>query len=327
LGVYWTSGGTGYPFGERDPTQISILSQVTTEEGAPVIAILGFFATLAGVNIARARGRGVSRTLLIGFGWTISAALLFIIPDYRVLMAVAYGVVFLVGAPFHWPPADYSDIITWPLINQFILIFGGFLWAATTLAYARKTRFACGNCGRSDVRQTSWKTPLESKQWGRWATYTAVVIPLVYALTRWAWALGIPLGITEELLQEGQESGMWLGGAALATVSVGGALLTLGLIQPWGETFPDWIPFLGGKRVPLALAVIPATLISILITAAGVMFIRLARTGVFDRFFGPGNPATYAPELLWPIWGFALAAATLAYYYRRRGRCAYCGRL
>jgi hypothetical protein len=174
--------------------------------------------------------------------------------------------------------------------------------------------------------QPSWRTPSESKQWGRRATHIAVVIPFLYAMTRWAWALGIPLGITDELLREGQESGMWLAGAALATVSVGGALLTLGLIQPWGETFPDWIPFLGGKRVPLALAVIPASLISILIISAGVMFIRLALTGVFDQFFGPGNPATYAPELLWPIWGFALGAATLAYYYCRRRRCASCGR-
>jgi hypothetical protein len=284
-------------------------------------------ASLAGFFMAQLRGHGIWRSLLVGFGWTISIVLLFVIPDYRVLMAVAYGVVFLVGAPFHWPPADYSDIITWPLMNQFILIFGGFLWAAATLAYARKTRFACANCGRAADRQRSWETALASKQWGRWATYIAVVIPLVYALTRWAWAVGIPLGITAELLREGQESGMWLAGAALATVSAGGALLTLGLIQPWGDTVPDWIPFLGGKRVPLALAVIPASLISTLITSAGVMFIRLALTGVFEQFFGPGNPATYAPELLWPLWGVALGMATLAYYYRRRGRCAYCGRL
>ena len=78
--------------------------------------------------------------------------------------------------------------------------------------------------------------------------------------------------------------------------------------------------------MPIALAVLPATLISAVITSAGLMFIRLAVTGVFDEFFGPGNPATYVPELFWPLWGVSLAAATLAYYYRRRGRCKYCGR-
>jgi hypothetical protein len=83
---------------------------------------------------------------------------------------------------------------------------------------------------------------------GRWATYVAVVIPIPYAVTRWAWALGFPLGISEEFLREGQEVGLWWAGAALA---VGGAILTLGLVQRWGEVFPRWIPFLGGKRVPI----------------------------------------------------------------------------
>src|SRR5829696_6889547 len=30
---------------------------------------------------------------------------------------------------------------------------------------------------------------------------------------------------------------------------------------------------------------------------------------------------------VWPLWGVALGAATLAYYYRRRGRCSHCGRV
>jgi hypothetical protein len=33
-----------------------------------------------------------------------------------------------------------------------------------------------------------------------------------------------------------------------------------------------------------------------------------------------------APELLWPVWGVALGAATLAYYYRRRNKCKHCER-
>jgi hypothetical protein len=37
------------------------------------------------------------------------------------------------------------------------------------------------------------------------------------------------------------------------------------------------------------------------------------------------NWAALAPELLWPLWGAALGAATLAYYCRRRGKCRHCG--
>ena len=326
LGIHWTLGGPGFPFGENDPTRISILSELTVENGGPAIATSGLVAAFASMLMAQARGRGIGRIILLGFGWAVSATLLLIIPDYRVLMALAYGIVFLVGAPFNWPPANYFDIFTPPVVNQLFVLFGGFLWGVTTLAYGRRTTLACGHCGRMPEDQ-SWKMPSGAARWGKWATYIAVFIPLIYAATRWAWALGIPLGITEELLREGLASGMWLGGAALATVAVGGAILTLGLIQPWGETFPRWIPYRRGKPVPVALAVIPATLISILIISAGLMFIRLALTGVFAEFFGSGNPATYVPELFWPLWGLALAAATLAYYYRRRGRCRYCGRL
>jgi hypothetical protein len=32
------------------------------------------------------------------------------------------------------------------------------------------------------------------------------------------------------------------------------------------------------------------------------------------------------PTLLFPVWGAALAVATLGYYYRRRGPCNVCGR-
>jgi hypothetical protein len=326
LGVYWTLGGPSFPFGENDPTQISILSELSVEIGGPAIAALGLLAALAGFVMARARGSGIAPILLIGFGWSLSVTLLLIIPDYRVLMAVAYGIVFLVGAPFNWPPANYFEIFTWPVVNQIFILFGGFLWGAATLAYGRRTGLACGNCGRV-TEVPFWKTPSGAARWGKWATYIAFFIPLIYAMTRWAWALGIPLGITEELLRDGLASGMWLAGAALATLSVAGAFLTLGLIQPWGATFPKWIPYFRGRAVPLPLAVIPATLVSVLIISAGLMFIRLALTGVFTVFFGSGNPATYVPELFWPLWGLALAAATLAYYYRRRGRCLHCGRL
>jgi hypothetical protein len=32
------------------------------------------------------------------------------------------------------------------------------------------------------------------------------------------------------------------------------------------------------------------------------------------------------PTLLFPVWGAALAVATLGYYYRRRGPCKVCSR-
>lgn len=104
-------------------------------------------------------------------------------------------------------------------------------------------------------------------------------------------------------------------------MAIAGAMLTLGLEQRWGEIFPGWLPLLGGRRVPPALAIVPAALVSILVISAGLMFIRLALLGTAGdvfTFIGDEDWVALAPELLWPVWGVALAAATLAYYLRRR---------
>jgi hypothetical protein len=99
----------------------------------------------------------------------------------------------------------------------------------------------------------------------------------------------------------------------------------------WGEVFPAWMPLIGGKVVPIRLAVVPAMIVAALVTSAGLMFVRLALSGGFDDAFDfvgdpEGNWAAIAPELLWPLWGLALGATALAYAYRRRGRCPVCGR-
>ncbi len=332
LGLYWALGGVGFPFGsENDPQYaLSVLGGVRAETGAPVIAALGLVGVVVAVLMSRTWGRGTPRTALLIFAWAAAAALALVIPDYRVLMAVAYAPIFLIGAPFGWPPGDFFDVITWPVVNQFVCIAGGLSWAAAAVAYQRRSRDACANRGRTDVN-ANWTTPGSAARWGKWAVCVAVTIPILYAATRWAWALGIPLGISEEFLREGQAVGLWWAGAGLATVAVGGAILTLGLTQKWGEIFPRWIPFLSGRRVPPALAIVPASLVSVLVTTAGLMFVRLTLLGTFrlgERALTlDENWVALAPELLWPVWGVALGAATLAYYYRRRGWCAHCGRL
>src|SRR5690606_11579081 len=47
--------------------------------------------------------------------------------------------------------------------------------------------------------------------------------------------------------------------AILPTVQVGLALLSFGLIRPWGEVFPRWMPLIGGRAVPTGLAATLAT--------------------------------------------------------------------
>ena len=330
LGCFWAFGGAGFPFGrDGDPqAALSILEGARAATGAPIIAGLGVAGALVAATMARGWGQGIQRVAMLAFAWIAAVTLVLLIPDYRLLMAAAYLPLFVLGAPFGWPPGSFFDVITWPLVNQVLCVGGGLCWAAAAVAYQRRSSDACPACGRGD-EVAYWTTPDAAVRWGTWATAIAILIPLFYAATRWAWALGFPLGISEAFLREGQAVGLWWAGAGLATVAVGGAILTLGLVQRWGEVFPNWIPRLGGRRVPPALAIVPAALISVLVTSAGLMFLRLTLLRTMGAVFpaiSPENWAALAPELLWPLWGGALAAATLAYYYRRRDPCLRCGR-
>jgi hypothetical protein len=134
--------------------------------------------------------------------------------------------------------------------------------------------------------------------------------------------VGIPLGFSREALraQEAESPGIWLADAGLATLAVGGALLTLGLIQRWGEVYPRWIVFLRGKPVRPRTAIIPTTIVAVLVTSAGMAHLRAMLHGQISLDWGTG------PALLWLLWGAALGAATLAYHLRRRGPCRHCHR-
>jgi hypothetical protein len=161
-------------------------------------------------------------------------------------------------------------------------------------------------------------------RWVRWVTHAAVLPPLPSGLWRLAMAVGIPVGFSDAQLRRGHIPG-W-GSLYLIGLSVFAeacALLTLGFIRPWGVVFPRWLPIVGGRRVPPAVAIAPAGLAATFLTLTSIM---LSTTG--DRGFRgdpePGFPqgisaaimiACYAPLL---AWGPLLAAATAGYVRRVR---------
>jgi len=162
----------------------------------------------------------------------------------------------------------------------------------------------------------------------------AMVAPVFYAFTRYAWALGFSLGMNEERFRAGQESGTWISGLFLGTFALVGAFLMLGLVQHWGEVFPRWMIGLAGRRVPITLAVVPASVASVLTLVGGIgiwsgldqMFANLAATGTEGMALISALIFELGPTLLFPVWGLALGVATLGYYFRRRGSCSVCGR-
>lgn len=325
LALVGTLTGAGYPFGANDRSggDVNLLRLVPVDLATALFAGVLLTAAVAALAMSRPalRPTGPLRTLLAGYGWAVAFVLAVVVPDVRVLIVLGYLPMLIVGAPFGWPPVDYADIFTWALFARFAALAGGLLLAGAVLAWQRRTAAACVGCGRNHTDR-GWTTPAAAARWGRWAAGIAAVIPFTYALTRFAWAAGIPLGISREFLTEMQDSGLVWAGFGLAAFATVGAILTLGLVQRWGERFPRWMLGLAGRRVPVTLAVVPATLVAIAVTAASF---GLLSNPKFWELTG-GLSMTGAPMLLWPLWGVALGVATYAYHLRRRGACRRCGR-
>ncbi|MCB5178027.1 hypothetical protein [Streptomyces antimicrobicus] len=83
-------------------------------------------------------------------------------------------------------------------------------------------------------------------------------------------------------------------------------LLALGLVQRWGEIVPHWVPWLGGRRIPPPVALVPAAL-------GAVALIGITALGALNwndvMAADPDSPSegfgywlftlSYAPLLLW----------------------------
>ncbi|MFI0355219.1 hypothetical protein [Actinomadura sp. 9N407] len=160
----------------------------------------------------------------------------------------------------------------------------------------------------------------------RWVVWTARVTALTAlpsGLWRFAMGLGVPLGFAEgsDLADFPHPIGTpYVFGLSILVEAL--ALLTLGLVRPWGEVFPRWIPFLGGRRVPTMAAVTAATLGAVAMT----LITFLGMGGWLEQMSVPEAPdgaaavlmtACYAPLL---AWGPLLLIVTGAYFLRRTGK-------
>jgi hypothetical protein len=315
LGIAWALGAPAFPWGASDPDpdgQLSLLAGLVPVPGGWWIAA---FAALTGVTALALVGLGGRSRVPLWFAWPIVVFLVVLVPDARLLMGVAYTPLLMFAPLLEGPISQVGlgDAWPWPVVNQLVCMLGGLLLAGAALAYRRRGVAARGPAGRV----SSWTRPASAARWGRYAVAVAVATPLFYCATRWAWALDIPLGVSREFLETGARDtpGIWLVGAYLATIGAFGGLLTLGLVQRWGEVFPRWMIGLRGRRVPILLAVVPAGFVAAIVTVAGQTYIRWALTG----HFALAEWGTWLPECFWPLWGAALGAAALAYHLRRRG--------
>jgi hypothetical protein len=154
-----------------------------------------------------------------------------------------------------------------------------------------------------------------------WAAYAVPLCVLPSAVWRTGGVLDGGVGIAD--------GGWYL--LLLSGLSMGLALLTLGLVHCWGERIPDWVPGLGGRIIPVRTAVIPALigaslLIGICLYAVLNMTFHFVERG--PVLIGPDDierppPGWRVLVLYIPIlaWG-PLVLAVTANYRRRRNRSA-----
>ncbi|TWD81706.1 hypothetical protein FB561_2828 [Kribbella amoyensis] len=152
------------------------------------------------------------------------------------------------------------------------------------------------------------------------AAHLAALTTLPSCVWRLLLAAGFSMGYQPEWMAANASSAadrVYL--VALSLVTEGLALLTLGLVRPWGERLPSWVPAIGGWRVRPLAAVVPASIGAV----ALVLLWSLNPLLYTDLFHDPLEPqggwqllmaTAYLPLVLW---GPLLGLVTWAYYRRR----------
>ncbi|SDO21042.1 hypothetical protein [Geodermatophilus sp. DSM 45219] len=154
------------------------------------------------------------------------------------------------------------------------------------------------------------------------AAHAAALTPLPSALWRLSLVLGFSGGFTEQGLIDLDVAGSgWIYLVVLSVLSEVAALLTLGLVQPWGDVIPRWVPRLGGRPVRTRLVIVAAS--------AGAVALILLWTELLFWWDTPHPDMTPAGAnvvglLYLPLvaWGPLLAAVTVSYARRHRAASA-----
>ena len=339
LGLVWLLAPGLNPFGNGE-----MPSLVTTVLAPAAVAVIALVLGLAGVALATllALGRHSSHAGLAGFGaaalalatglalgsmgiiafagylFGLAAVVAGILTITVMLVrAPRLGLVLLGGLIALVATSVWLAGLTVDGVVEFAIAFGGALAAevpnlavvavivATTLVWAA-IAISVLRSAPGGQRFEAWLV-----RHRRILTILAALGPVPYAVARMSWLTPWPLfgPVADELPPSMLATGLMLGAGAAAA-----SLLTLGLILPWGRVFPAWMPRIGGRRVPVAAAVVPGSI------AAGVLCISAAP--MFVTIVGnPGAPAdALLVNLVLPLWfwGPMLALAVWAYAAWRR---------
>jgi len=356
-GLAWLLEAGGYPFGPQPPDgeRLSLLAHLPKDVGAGLIAVLGLLGVPAAIGHARTEWSTsaywpllvFTAVQVVVFGLLAPSVMVVILTGYLlVLVGLPVGIGWLIVGAWKQPATRVlllgvavvvitveltTGLFDWAAFREVaagmagvpakvgttpLFVSGAFLlgcgWALLGVRGLRGERGRCLRCGRPGA---SWTRPESARRWGFWATIVAVLCPMPYALLRMTWLLPDPIGFDADDLNA--EPGIKLFGLGLGLIALTSGIVTLGLIRPWGEVWPRWIPLVAGRPVPIKAAVIPGGVAATLLLVGSASLIGL--------LWSPDASTTknllFLLLLPFPLWGTSLALATAAYNYRRRPTC------
>ena len=152
--------------------------------------------------------------------------------------------------------------------------------------------------------------------------HVVALLTVPSGLWRIALVLGLPVASTAVAIPFGERVQI----VGLSLVAELLALLSLGLVQRWGEVLPAWLPVVGGRPVHRLAATVPAALGSMALTAiwtfAAVNLMGGTFGGDLDFLFPTFTQKVLLAVCYTPLlaWGPLLAVLTVAYFRRRAPR-------
>ena len=296
---YWATGGRWKYACVGDSVELSAgcgvadLTRLRFWHGWGAVAVCAGFALVAVLALVR------RSTVASASAWVACVA--------SIVLSFPMHLVFEIPAGIAGRPTDWQDIA-----GRLLLLAGGLALGAAAAAPGRR--------GSATV-----PAPAPIPAWLRGWAIAGVVIPaLGWALPHGLWMLGVPFGIPGEEIDEIRRDITPMTAAAITFVPALASLLTLGLAQRWGRVFPAWMPWLGGRRVPPPLALIPAGTVAVALVAYGVIGV-----GIITRDLSTGELtaaelaegwAAAATVLVFLAWGVSLGVAAYGYHRTTRHR-------
>ncbi|MEU9720826.1 hypothetical protein [Streptomyces sp. NPDC047976] len=102
----------------------------------------------------------------------------------------------------------------------------------------------------SPVANVTTNSITPTPRWAVWAAHLTTLVVLPSGLWRIAMVLGWQAGYTDEGFIPFDTPVAKIQMLTLSVVCELLAFLTIGLVRPWGEVVPRWIPLIGGARRP-----------------------------------------------------------------------------